>query len=81
MRMFPWIVLALLGLPSAGNAQSAQTPAAIPVGVVSAERKPVTKSLDFVGRVEAVQRVEIKARITALMGGAAMCRHLCCCFY
>ena len=42
-------------------------PAAIPVGVVTAERKPVTKTLDFVGRVEAIQRVEVKARITGYL--------------
>ena len=40
---------------------------AIPVGVVTAERKPVTKSQDFVGRVEAVQRVEVRARITGYL--------------
>jgi membrane fusion protein (multidrug efflux system) len=48
------------------HAQS-QAPTAVPVGVVTAEKRPVTKSLDFVGRVEAVQRVEIKARITGYL--------------
>jgi len=44
-----------------------QTPTAVPVGVVKAERKPVTPSLDFVGRVEAINRVEIKARVTGFL--------------
>ena len=67
MRRIACMVLALWGLSSPANAQTAQQPAAIPVGVVAAERKPVTKSQDFVGRVEAVQRVEVKARITGYL--------------
>ncbi len=35
--------------------------------MVTAERKPVTRSQDFVGRVEAVQRVEVRARITGYL--------------
>jgi membrane fusion protein, multidrug efflux system len=52
---------------TASFAQQAQAPAAIPVGVVVADRKPVTKTLDFVGRVEAVQKVEIRARIAGYL--------------
>jgi membrane fusion protein, multidrug efflux system len=47
--------------------QQSQAPAAIPVGVVAADKQPVTKSLDFVGRVEAIQRVEIRARVTGYL--------------
>ena len=50
-------------LPS--HAQQAAAP--VPVGVVKAERRAVTTSLDFVGRVEAVNRVEIKARVTGFL--------------
>lgn len=57
----------VFGAASESFAESNQASAAIPVGVVNAERKPVTKSLDFVGRVEAIQRVEIKARITGYL--------------
>src|SRR5215472_11225932 len=46
-----------------------QTPAPVPVGVVKVERKPVSASLDFVGRAEAVNRVEIKARVTGFLEG------------
>jgi membrane fusion protein (multidrug efflux system) len=60
-------MLLLLGIASSVNAQPAQAPAAIPVGVVTAERKPVTKALDFVGRVQAVNRVEIRARVTGYL--------------
>src|ERR1700736_1186426 len=50
---------------SAGAQQGA--PAAVTVGTVAAERKPIAQSLDFVGRVEAVDRVEIKARVTGYL--------------
>jgi membrane fusion protein (multidrug efflux system) len=42
-------------------------PAAVPVGVVKAEHKAIEKSLDFVGRVEAVNRVEIRARVQGFL--------------
>jgi membrane fusion protein (multidrug efflux system) len=42
-------------------------PAAVPVGVVKAERRPIEKTLDFVGRVEAVNRVEIRARVQGFL--------------
>lgn len=38
-------------------------PAAVPVGVAEAIRQPISKSLEFVGRVEAIERVEIRARV------------------
>jgi membrane fusion protein, multidrug efflux system len=60
-------MLLLLGIASSTNVQPAQAPAAIPVGVVTAERKAVTKALDFVGRVQAVNRVEIRARVTGYL--------------
>jgi membrane fusion protein, multidrug efflux system len=58
------LVAAALVLPA--NAQQ-QQPAAVPVGVVKAERKPIADALDFVGRVEAINRVEIRARITGFL--------------
>ena len=67
MRNVACILLALWGISSPANAQSAQQPTGIPVGVVTAERKSVTKTQDFVGRVEAVQRVEVRARITGFL--------------
>src|SRR5215471_7292707 len=43
------------------------TPATIPVGTVIAEAKSITPSLEFVGRVDAINRVEVKARITGYL--------------
>ena len=45
----------------------AEGAAAVPVGVVEAELRPVAKTLDFVGRVEAINRVEVRARVTGYL--------------
>ena len=47
----------------------AQQPAAttVPVGVARAELKPISKTSDFVGRVESINRVEIMARVTGYL--------------
>ncbi|SHN82806.1 efflux RND transporter periplasmic adaptor subunit [Bradyrhizobium erythrophlei] len=50
---------------SPSRAQQASAP--VPVGVVKAERKPITLSLDFVGRVDAINRVDIQARVTGFL--------------
>ena len=44
---------------TASNAQQ-QT---VPVGTVYAERKPIAQSREFVGRIEAIDRVSIQARV------------------
>jgi membrane fusion protein (multidrug efflux system) len=45
----------------------AQQPTAVPVETVQAERRPVTRAVDFVGRVEAIERVDIRARVTGFL--------------
>jgi membrane fusion protein (multidrug efflux system) len=42
-------------------------PAAIPVGVVKAEKTAITRTLKFVGRIVAVNRVEVRARVTGYL--------------
>ena len=37
------------------------------VGVIRAERKPVTETTEFIGRIEAINKVDIVARVTAFM--------------
>jgi multidrug efflux pump subunit AcrA (membrane-fusion protein) len=61
--------LVACGLYTPALAQTKQEPPAVPVGVVTAEKKPVPKALDFVGRVEAVNRVEVRARVTGYLEG------------
>ncbi len=67
MRLAPGLLLCLgltIPLPAL-----AQTP--IPVGAVPAEMKPVTKATDFVGRVEAIERVDVRARVTGFLENVA----------
>jgi membrane fusion protein (multidrug efflux system) len=64
--VFP-AALVIAGLILPANAQQQQAPAAVPVGVVKAERKPIADALDFVGRVDAINRVEIRARVTGFL--------------
>ncbi len=47
--------------------QRLQTQAPISVGVVKAERSAIAKTLKFVGRIEAVNRVEVRARVTGYL--------------
>jgi membrane fusion protein, multidrug efflux system len=61
------LVAALVGALSPHVAARAETPAAIPVGTVVAARKPLTPSEEFVGRIEAMNRVEIRARVTGYL--------------
>lgn len=67
MRVVTCTVLIVCGLCLPAGAQTKQEPPAVPVGVVTAEKKPVTQALDFVGRVQAVNRVEIRARVTGYL--------------
>ena len=57
----------LLGLVFATGTSWGQPPTAIPVGVVAAELQPVNRSAEFVGRVEAIERVDVRARVTGFL--------------
>lgn len=46
---------------------SGQQAPAIPVGTVAAELRPITNTTDFVGRVEAPEKVDVRARITGFL--------------
>ena len=62
MRLSTCATVVIVGVALPTFAQQPQ-PAAVPVGTVQAERKPIGKTLEFVGRVDAVDRVEIRARV------------------
>lgn len=55
-----------LGLPIVVAAQ-AQPPAAPTVSVITAEKRPVTESVRFVGRIQAIERVDVRARVTGFI--------------
>jgi len=66
MRLAICAVLAICGFCLSVQAQQREVPA-VSVSTVAAERRPISKTLDFVGRVEAVNRVEIRARVTGFL--------------
>ena len=70
LRRQCWLGAALAAAVLVGpvHAQTqAPTPAAVPVGVVAAERQPVARSAEFVGRIEAPGRVDVRARVTGYL--------------
>jgi membrane fusion protein (multidrug efflux system) len=67
---WPWLVMLSLTILLCHNRLLAQTQtkeSAPQVGTVIAVRKPVEKTRDFVGRVEAIDRVEVRARVTGYL--------------
>jgi membrane fusion protein (multidrug efflux system) len=66
MRLTICAVALICGFALPAHAQQA-APAAVPVGVVKAEKKSIAKTLEFVGRVEAINKVEVRARVTGYL--------------
>ena len=60
LLLFP----ALLSVPAAAQQGP---PTAVPVTTVVARAKPITETKDFVGRIEAVERVDVRARVTGYL--------------
>lgn len=56
---------AMFGALSAAQAQQAAGPPA--VGIIEAVKRPVTESNEFLGRIEATNRVNVVARVTAFL--------------
>lgn len=56
----------ICGLAASAVAQQ-PGPSSVPVGTVTAERKPIAQMADFVGRIQAIERVDIQARITGYL--------------
>lgn len=58
------VALLLLARPAAAQFGPQGPPA---VGIMTAERRPVTETTEFVGRIEAIDRVNISARVTGFL--------------
>ncbi|MCL8382802.1 efflux RND transporter periplasmic adaptor subunit [Xanthobacter aminoxidans] len=72
VRPAVWAAAPLLGALLLGALPIGARPALaqqgpIPVGVVAAELKPIADAMEFVGRVEAPERVDIRARVKAML--------------
>jgi membrane fusion protein (multidrug efflux system) len=64
----PAALMACVALGLGSNALAQQpAPTAVPVGTVMAEKRAITQTADFVGRIEAVNRVDIRARVTGYL--------------
>ena len=64
----PAALMACVALGLGTNALAQQpAPAAVPVGTVMAEKCAITQTADFVGRIEAVNRVDVRARVTGYL--------------
>ncbi|MGO4706136.1 efflux RND transporter periplasmic adaptor subunit [Microvirga sp. 2MCAF38] len=57
------VALMMLGAALPSRAQQTPPPDAIPVGTVRAEQKAISQNIEFVGRVEAPERVDVRARV------------------
>src|SRR5580704_4862227 len=66
MRAAIWATALICALPCPASSQQG-APDAIPVGIAIAQRQPVSKALDFVGRIDAINRVEIRARVKGFL--------------
>lgn len=58
------LMLTLLSVPAVGQAPAGPPPA---VGVVRAERQQITQSDEFIGRIQAINRVALVARVTGFL--------------
>ncbi|RDJ27244.1 efflux RND transporter periplasmic adaptor subunit [Bosea caraganae] len=61
-----WLVGGLLLAAPVQPTRAADTPA-IPVVTASAERRSIARSFEFVGRVEAPERVDVRARVKGVL--------------
>ena len=61
------IIAATLALGLSAPIAQAQQPGAATVSVIKAEKRPVTESVRLVGRIQAIERVDIRARVTGYL--------------
>src|SRR5271166_5969807 len=67
MRVAVWPVVAGALVLLAPTARAQQQPPVIPVGVVVAAKEAVSRTSSFVGRIEAMERVDIRARVSGYL--------------
>src|SRR6185503_3894270 len=66
-RLSQLIAIAGLSACALATAAAQQQPQAVPVNVVAAEKRAVSEAGHFVGRIEAIERVDIRARVTGFL--------------
>ena len=65
--LLPLIALAGFSAYAMTPAVAQQPPQAVPVNVVTAEKRAVSEAGHFVGRIEAIEHVDIRARVTGFL--------------
>lgn len=68
MRLWVCAAMLVCGLAVPVYAQQASTEV-VPVGVVKAERRAISQAADFVGRIDAIDKVEVRARVKGYLEG------------
>jgi membrane fusion protein, multidrug efflux system len=58
-----WVCVLAFALTTASPITAYAQQGTVPVGIVYAEKRPIAQTRDFVGRVEAINRVEVRARV------------------
>src|SRR5436190_3859624 len=64
LKLVPFATLAFVSVALAQVVPGGGPPA---VGVVKAEKRPITETNEFIGRIQAMNRVDIVARVTAFL--------------
>ena len=68
MRATLWAALLTCALVPLAHSEPA---ALTTVGVAIADKRPIAKTIDFVGRVEAINRVDVRARVKGYLDAVA----------
>ncbi len=66
MRCRVWLPLLIAAISGSSSAQEPAAPA-VPVSTVAARLEPVAQTMGFTGRIQAVERVSVTARITGYL--------------
>jgi membrane fusion protein (multidrug efflux system) len=66
MRIHPFVLAVLLAFGS-GPVASQPAPSAPPVGVLQVAKERVTETVSFIGRIEAIDRVNLVARVAGFL--------------
>ena len=64
LALAPWLAVAGCKDQPAPQQQSAAPPAVL---VIRAERQPIAQQAEFIGRVEAIDKLEVRARVTGFL--------------
>ena len=66
MRCRVWLPLLIAAISGSSSAQEPAAPA-VPVSTVAARMEPVAQTMGFAGRIQAVERVSVIARVTGYL--------------